>query len=144
MTGQILEEWAEWLFQWLEIYRAEHGLEASPAVLFLDNAPSRNHERAMRVFLEHNVRVILFPPHMTHVMQPEDICWARPFKSKTAEAWNRHLTKPGVAEASFAELKEDMRKASEKHRVRVRVRMLFSIYEAAPATTVASFACRGP
>jgi hypothetical protein len=89
VAGQIPDEWAEWLCQWLGIYRAERGLEAEPAVLFLDNAPSRNRERAMQVFLEHNVRVILFSPHMTHVMQPVDICWARPFKSKTADAWSR-------------------------------------------------------
>jgi hypothetical protein len=52
MPGQIREEWAEWAewwCPWLEIYGAEHGLEASPAVLFLENAPSRTHERAMRV-----------------------------------------------------------------------------------------------
>jgi hypothetical protein len=52
MPEQIREEWAEWAewgCPWLEIYRAEHGLEASPAVLVPGKAPSRNHERAMRV-----------------------------------------------------------------------------------------------
>ena len=95
----------------------------------------------MRVFLEHNVRVILFPPHMTHVLQPVDICWARQFKAKMADAWNRYLRKQGVEDAAYLELNEDKEKASENQRVRVR--MLFSIYEAAQAVTVPSFTSQG-
>jgi hypothetical protein len=133
-------EWGKCLSQWLDIYGAGRGLVATPAVLFppMRRAGTTNPQWG---FPQHNVPVIPFPPHMTHVMQPVDTCWAWPFKSETADAWNRHLTNPGVVEAAFAELKEDMRKASEKHRVRVRV--LFSVYEAAQATTVASFASQG-
>jgi hypothetical protein len=95
----------------------------------------------MRVFLEHTVRVILFPQHMTDVHQRGGIHWARQFKSKAADAGNRHVKKQRVEEAAFAELGRDVRKASETHRIRVR--MLFSIYEAARAITVSSFACQG-
>jgi hypothetical protein len=76
VTGDVLEEWAEWVCEWLEGYRSIHDLEGRPAVLFLDNASTRNHADAMQGFREHNVRVILLPPHLTCVVQPVDVCWA--------------------------------------------------------------------
>jgi hypothetical protein len=47
----VFQEWAEWVREWIEDYRRQHGLEGHPAALFLDNAPTRSSAAAMRVFL---------------------------------------------------------------------------------------------
>ena len=77
---------------------------------------SGDDEGAMRVFLEHNVRVILFPPHMTHVLQPVDICWAGQFKAKMGDAWNPYLRKQGVEDApswNWTRTRERLRRTTE-------------------------------
>jgi hypothetical protein len=81
------KEWAVWVCLCLEKFREDHGLVGQPAALFLGDAPARRNSEAMHVFRQHNVMVVLFPPHLTHVMQPVDVSWAKPFKAKTAEAW---------------------------------------------------------
>jgi hypothetical protein len=62
------------------------------------------------------------------------------FKSKLVEAWQR-LGKLCAAQAAFRELGEDMLRASPTHRERVR--MVFSICEAAVAVTNLSNASQG-
>jgi hypothetical protein len=41
--GEVLEEWAERVCQWLGGYGLTHHLEAHRAFLFLDNASTGNH-----------------------------------------------------------------------------------------------------
>jgi hypothetical protein len=50
-------------------------LAAERASLFVGQAPTRGNANALRVFAEHNVQVVLFPPHLTHVLQPVDLSW---------------------------------------------------------------------
>jgi hypothetical protein len=71
----------------------------------------------MHVFRRLNVRVILLPPHLTHVLRPVDCCWAKQFKAKTTEAWRRYSLKPVAEAAAFKELEENLGRAPEKHRV---------------------------
>jgi hypothetical protein len=59
------KECAVWVCLWLEKFREDHGLLGQPAALFLDNAPTRRNSEAMHVFRQHNVIVVLFPPHLT-------------------------------------------------------------------------------
>jgi hypothetical protein len=66
--------------------REERRLAGRTAVVFLDNAPTRGSWAAMHAFRRHNVPVILLPPHLTHVPQPVDCCWAKQFKVETTEA----------------------------------------------------------
>jgi hypothetical protein len=49
-----------------------------------------------------NVRMILYPPHLTRVLLPVDVYWAKQFKAKL-KAWQR-LGKPCGARAAFQEL----------------------------------------
>jgi hypothetical protein len=101
-----------------------------PAALFLDNAPTHCDRAAMQVFRERNVRVILYPAHLAHVLLPVDGCGAKQFKAKLMEACQR----PGkrcAAQAAFQELGEDMQRASPTRRERVR--MALSICVAALA-----------
>jgi hypothetical protein len=59
--------------EWIDCYRAERGWPAERAVLLLDQAPARGDAEAMRIFAAHNVTVVLFPPHLTPVLQPVDL-----------------------------------------------------------------------
>ena len=141
VTHPVFKEWTQWVCRWLDKYREERNLVGHPVILFVDNAPTRRNREAMDLFRRHNVRVILFPPHLTHVLQPVDWCWAKPFKAKVAEAWHRYNQKADVQETAFRELGENMERAPEKHRVRVR--LVYSIGEAYAAVTVPLFASQG-
>jgi hypothetical protein len=82
VTERVFTEFAKQFCSWLETYRREKTeRESSPAVLFIDNAPTHNAREAMDIFKAHNVMVITYPPHLTHVMQPVDVSWARAFKA---------------------------------------------------------------
>jgi hypothetical protein len=52
-----------------------------PVVLVLDNAPTRGDLAALQFLAEKHILVVTLPPHLTHVMQPIDVCWARSFKT---------------------------------------------------------------
>ncbi|KAK8866767.1 hypothetical protein M9Y10_009735 [Tritrichomonas musculus] len=47
----------------------------------MDNHPSRINPQALRYLKMHNISVITFPPHCTHLLQPFDVAVARSFKS---------------------------------------------------------------
>jgi hypothetical protein len=141
VTAAVFREWAEWVCQWLEGYRRQHGLEGHPAALFLDNAPTRSCTEAMRIFRAHLVRVILLPPHLTHVLQPVDVCWAKQFKAAMTKAFQRYGVNPAIEEAAFQELGENLQRAAGKHRLRVR--MIYAICEASAAVTCLSSAAQG-
>ena len=67
------------------------------AVLFVDGAPTRGNVRALEIFQEHGVLVITFPPHLTHVLQPVDVSWARRFKSLFVQffrSWGKEDLQP--------------------------------------------------
>jgi hypothetical protein len=80
------QEWTERICEWLDKYREEHRLVRRPAPLFLGSARTHGNRAAMQVFREHNARGILYQSHLTHVLQPVDICWAEQFKAKGMEA----------------------------------------------------------
>ena len=141
VTHQVIKEWAEWVCEWLDKFREEQGLPGHVAVLFLDNAPTRSNMEAMEIFRMHNVRVILLPPHLTHVLQPVDVCWAKQFKAAATAALRRYESKPVLLEAAFRELREDISRAPEKHKERVRI--VYSIGEAFASVTVMSSAAQG-
>jgi hypothetical protein len=52
-----------------------------PVALFVDNAPTRSNVEALRIFRDHNVRLLTFVPHATHVQQPIDVVIARALKA---------------------------------------------------------------
>jgi hypothetical protein len=55
------------------------------AVLLIDNCRSHCVAPALQLLAHHNCKVISFPPHMTHVLQPIDVSCARAFKAALAK-----------------------------------------------------------
>ena len=72
--------------EWVEQFRVRMGAPNQAVKLFVDSAPTRGNLEALAVFQQHNVLVITFPPHLTHVLQPVDVAWARRFKSQFRES----------------------------------------------------------
>ena len=90
--GETWIEWARLFCQWLDAHRERRHAVGQVAVLFVDSAPTRGNVQALEIFRQHNVLVITFPPHMTHVLQPVDATWARSFKSDFVQrfrAWSK-------------------------------------------------------
>lgn len=50
------------------------------AILFLDGHGTRNNREIMNLFKSENIEVIIFPPHLTHLLQPFDRVVSRPLK----------------------------------------------------------------
>ena len=96
----VAETWVEWarmVCAWVEEYRAEMSAPSQTVVLFVDSAPTRSNLDALAIFREHNVRVITFPPHLTHILQPVDVAWARRFKSQFRDSFRNWRKDMGVA-----------------------------------------------
>jgi hypothetical protein len=69
---------AEWIVQ----RRIAMGMPPTePAILVLDNAPTRGDLAAPQSLAEKHIIVVALPRHLTHVVQPIDVCWARSFKT---------------------------------------------------------------
>jgi hypothetical protein len=80
VTRAILREWAHLFCEWQDIDRTILGMEGKRAVLVLDSAPTRACRQAVEIIRAQNVRVVTFPPHLMHILQPIDVLWARSFK----------------------------------------------------------------
>jgi hypothetical protein len=74
-------EWARLFCEWVKSHRVKWGAPDQTVILFVDSAQTRGNLEALEIFRQHNVLVITFPPHPTHVLQPVDEAWARPFKA---------------------------------------------------------------
>jgi hypothetical protein len=60
---------------------AGDGCRGKQARLFIDNCRTHCSLTALREMAGRNIKVISFPPHMTHVLQPIDAACARAFKA---------------------------------------------------------------
>ena len=77
----------------------EFGCGRTPALLLMDGTPARGNVRALEVLLAQRVQLVTFPPHLTYVLQPVGVSWARTFKAEfagrfrvwTSEGLNAHL-----------------------------------------------------
>ena len=59
-------------------------LRSEPIILLVDNHSSRVNSQAIEFLVRHNIQLLTFPPHTTHVLQPFDVCVASPLKTKMA------------------------------------------------------------
>ncbi|KAK8884122.1 hypothetical protein M9Y10_043227 [Tritrichomonas musculus] len=50
-------------------------------IILMDNHPSHINPLALRFLQKHNISVITFPAHCTHLLLPFDVAVARSFKS---------------------------------------------------------------
>ena len=81
MNDECFENWSEWLIKRVQRIREVYGhAHDQRAILLLDGHGSRNNAEVMKKFKEANIDVVIFPPHMTHIMQPFDRVIARPLK----------------------------------------------------------------
>jgi hypothetical protein len=73
-------------------------------VLILDQALTRGHAQAMRIFAEHNVTIVLFPTHLTHVQQPVLLARVRRFKAFQPAKFHQLTRHQRLLVNAFAEL----------------------------------------
>lgn len=86
MTAKLFLAWALFFSHRVTAYRRSiaHLLGNqcdNPVFLLLDGHKSRANSEAIEVLHAHNIHVIVFPAHTTHILQPFDVSVAAPFKA---------------------------------------------------------------
>jgi hypothetical protein len=81
MTADLFTHWATIFAVWVTQYRIRIQQNNATAVLLIDNCRTHCTLPALEILAAHNIKVITFPPHMTHVLQPIDVACARAYKS---------------------------------------------------------------
>jgi hypothetical protein len=83
MTYDLFAQWAQGFCEWLENYRLmlPEELREKTAVLFIDNCRTHCSLDALSMLARSNVKVITFPPQVTHIVQPIDVGCVRAFKT---------------------------------------------------------------
>ena len=81
MNDECFSNWSKTFIQRVKEIRKMYNFDLSQkAILFLDGHGSRNNAELMSLFKSENIEVIMFPPHLTHIIQPFDRVRARPLK----------------------------------------------------------------
>ena len=93
MTRYTFVDWTVNFCNWLSLYRQSlpSADAAKPAMLILDGHLTRLNPAAIDYFRKNNVRVVILPPHSTHILQPFDVLVASSFKSNFKKNMS-HLT----------------------------------------------------
>ena len=85
VTSRLFLAWTIFFVHSLRIYRLDNGMHLrkqnaynAPCYLYLDGHKSRLNSEAIEILYQNNVRVIVFPSHTTHVLQPFDVALASP------------------------------------------------------------------
>ena len=105
MTRSIFEAWTEQFIEKVERVRGSYGGESQRCILTSDGHGSRRAPAALRSMKNKNIDCVLFPSHLTHVLQPFDFGVAGPLK-QSLERIRDFLTT-----AAFDETKiDDLRK----------------------------------
>lgn len=81
----------EMFIQHVEAKRTKLGLEEQSAILFFDGHSSHISYRIVKLGIDHNIKLVKFPSHMTDKIQPLDICVFGPVKT----GWTRLLVEHG-------------------------------------------------
>ena len=89
MDKVLFYEWSKMFCKWLEEYR-EKLHESGEVILLLDSHNSRSSLDALNVLKACNVRVITFPPHCTHALQPFDAVIAHSLKTRYAKLFREY------------------------------------------------------
>ena len=77
---KLFYAWALMFCQWLNDYRKQIHRPDDTVTLLLDSHNSRADSDVLELFKQCNVRLITFPPHCTHALQPFDVGVARNLK----------------------------------------------------------------
>ena len=88
VTSRLFLAWTIFFVHSLRIYRLDNGMHLrkqnaynAPCYLYLDGHKSRLNSEDIEILYQNNVRVIVFPSHTTHVLQPFDVALASPLKN---------------------------------------------------------------
>jgi hypothetical protein len=81
MTSDLFSQWANLFAAWATEYRMHIQEANTTIVLLVDNCRTHCSLAALETLASHNIKVISFPPHMTHILQPIDVSCARAYKS---------------------------------------------------------------
>jgi hypothetical protein len=84
MTSEVFTQWALVFCDWLRLHRLTlpENTRSQTALIYIDNCRSHCSRDALNIFRENNVKVITFPPHVTHILQPIDVSCVRAFKTQ--------------------------------------------------------------
>ena len=81
INDECFTEWSNWLITRVKEIRETYGFDPTKrAILLLDGHNSRDNREVMENFKKNFIEVVIFPPHLTHIMQPFDKVVARPLK----------------------------------------------------------------
>ena len=131
----IFRQWCQWFAAWVVQMRAQWGLgPEEEAILVLDNAPTRGDLTALEFLAANRIHVVTLPPHLTHIMQPVDVCWARAFKTAYGH-WLRRYLKEGGLERAYAQLPPAASRGRRTAARDSRVCVAFAAADAAKAAT---------
>jgi hypothetical protein len=106
-----------------------------PAVLVLDNAPTRGDLAALHFLAEKHIIVATLPPHLTHVMQPIDACWARSFKTAYRQFLKAYIREDALVRA-YSLLGPTARTGARSKARDSRVSIAFAVVDTATMATV--------
>jgi hypothetical protein len=98
MTSEVFIQWASAFCNWLKLHRQTlpENVRGQTALMYIDNCRSHCSREALDIFRENNVKVITFPPPVTHILQPIDVSCVRAFKSqlfKESKHFDKHVDK---------------------------------------------------
>lgn len=82
MTSHLFYAFCVFFVGEVNKYRLElpDDIRNKPIILLCDNHPSRFNSNSIEFLAQHNIQLITFPAHCTHVLQPFDVSVAYPFK----------------------------------------------------------------
>ena len=131
----VFRRWCERFAEWVAQIRVVWKLDpAEPAILVLDNAPTRGDLAALRLLAANHIHVVTLPPHLTHIMQPVDVCWARSFKTAYGRCL-RTWVKESSLEMAYAQLPPAARRGRRSAARDSRVSIAFAAADAARVAT---------
>jgi hypothetical protein len=134
---KVFRQWCQWFAEWIAQKRAEWGLPSeTPALLVMDNAPTRADLAGLQMLSEMNIILVTLPPHLTHIMQPVDVCWARSFKTAYRRFLRRWIDEDALTRA-YSLLGPPARRGPRTKARDSRVSIAFAVADAALSATVA-------
>ena len=106
MTRDLFLLWSINFINWVSNFRHKLSseLRERSALLILDGHVSRECPLALYWMAQHNIRVLVLPSHVTHVMQIFDVALAAPMKSKFSSVFRKTVLNPGREFSSKAAL----------------------------------------
>src|SRR5690606_4462397 len=90
MTKETFYDWTIQFVQYVKKIRKEFKLDDHDAVLLVDSHESREKFDTLELLKKNNIKVITFPSHTTHIVQPIDRSIAFPFKQELTRLFRKY------------------------------------------------------